>query len=223
MQNAAFETMQRAALAAAQRQQSEHLRAIFDQFKVCSGLSSAEGFMDALDAAGAPCVPVNLAQAAQYFAQFSSSNQDYVTFEEFKRAVAQPDSLEKWLNEEASFKLGAFAPALRAAIQMQQVSVPLHSCPDPALAPLLAFGDMDEETVSMAIDASLEAIKKQLISRQSSLRLLIQSKARAEAKRDEFVSGQMEVGTIQNFYDGLQGRVGWLPFTVILFVFTVMF
>ncbi len=106
---------------------------------------------------------------------------------------------------------------------MQHVSAPLHSCPDPALAPLLAFGDMDEEIVSMSIDASLEAIKKQLISRQRSLRLLIQSKARAEAKRDEFLSGQMEVGTIQNFYDGLQGRVGWLPFTIILFVFIFMF
>lgn len=199
------------------------MRAIFDQFKVCSGLTSAEVFRDALDAAGAPCVPVDLPQAAQHFAQFSSSNQDYVTFEEFKRAVGRPDSLETWLDEEASFKLGAFAPALRAAIQMQQVSVPLQSCPDAALAPLLVFSDMDEGTLSMAIDASLEAIKKQLISRQRSLRLLLQSKARAHAKRDEFVSGQMEVGTIQNFYDGLQGRVGWLPFTVILFLFIVMF
>lgn len=203
-----FETMRQAALAASQRKDCNFLRSIFDQQRGHSPtLTSAEMFRHALDAAAAPCVP-DSSQSAQHFARFASSIEGHVIFNDFKRAVEQPDALETWLDEESSMKLGALAPALRSAIQMHEASVGCENFADPALAPLLAFSEMDEGTLAMAIDASLEAIKKQLISRQCTLRRIFLSKALAIAKRDEFVCGQMEVGTIQDFYDGLQGRVG---------------
>jgi hypothetical protein len=209
MQADVFETMRLAALAATNRKDGHFLRAIFERHKGSSpGLSSAQILVDALHDAGAPYVPVDSSEAGQHFARLAVTNHGYLTFDEFRRAVEQPDSLEAWLDEEATFKLGALAPALRAAVKIHQASSPQECIADPALAPLLAFSEMDEGTIASAIDSSIEAIKKQLLARQSSLRRIFQSKARAHAKRDEFECGQMQVGTIHDFYEGLQGRVG---------------
>jgi hypothetical protein len=131
-----------------------------------------------------------------------------LTFDEFKRAVEEPDPLEAWLDQEPTFKLGCLAPALRIAIQAHQASISQECVPDPALDPLLILSELDDEAATSAVDASLQAIKKQLLSKQRTLRHLFRSKSRALAKRSEFVFGQMQVGTIRDFYLGLQGRVG---------------
>lgn len=204
-----FESMRHAALAATKRKDDPFLRAVFNQHKdAFPGLSSPQKFRDALAAVAAPCVPADSLEASQRFARLAVSNYSYLTFEEFKRAVEEPDSLEAWLDEEPTFKLGFLAPALRTAIQANQATIPPASVADAALLPLLAVSLLDEGAAILAVEASLEAIQKQLCSKLLSLRRIFQSKCQAQAKCSEFVCGQMQVGTVQDFYLGLQGRVG---------------
>jgi hypothetical protein len=206
-----FESMRHSALAATKRKDDMFLRAVFNQHKdAFPGLSCPQKFRDALAAVAAPRVPADSLEASQRFARLAISNHSYLTFEEFKRAVEEPDSLEAWLDEEPTFKLGCLAPALRTAIQASKASMPLPpaSVADAALRPLLALSLLDESAAILAVEASLEAIQKQLCSKLLSLRRIFQSKSQAQARRSEFVCGQMQVGTVQDFYVGLQGRVG---------------
>ena len=212
MQDLVFESMRLAALTATKRKDHDFLLAVFDYHKGdCPGLSSPQQFRDALAAAAAPCIPVNMSEASQHFSRFAVTNHPFLTFDEFKRAVEQSDTLEAWLDEDATLKLGCLAPALHAAIQAHQVSnpqEPKESVTDAALAPLLTLIDIEEDTLVAAVDASVEAIKQLLLSRQLSLRRILQSRSRAQQKRSEFECVQMQVGKIHDFYEGLQRCVG---------------
>lgn len=154
---------------------------------------------------------MNVSEASQNFSRFAVSNHTFLTFDEFKRAVEQSDTLEAWLDDDATLKLGCLAPALHAAVQAHQSSNPQEaqeSATDAALAPLLALITIEEDILVAAVDARVEAIKQLLLSRQLSLRRILQSRSRAQQKRSEFECGQIQVGKIHDFYEGLQGRVG---------------
>jgi hypothetical protein len=204
--------MLQAALSAVDRSSTEYLLPIFNACKdpATVGITNPASLRQALDRAGAPCIPPDEADAAgEYFKRFDVHGDGCVTFDAFKRAVDAPDVLESWLDEGTTFKLGALAPALRVAAGSSS------SNHDQPFRLLKNMSLLDDATIDLAVDASVAALKKRLKLNREELNRAFQAKERADAADiskaagDRLVVTKMKGGNVADFYEGLAARVGF--------------
>ena len=124
--------------------------------------------------------------------------------------------LESWLDEGSTFKLSAFAPALRAALSPLGPHVGLSTNErSDSLTLLQSMSHLSEVDIDLAVDASIAAIKKRLKAKHAELLSSFQAKERAlamESQRvavDKLVVAKMKSGNVNDFYEGLMARVGF--------------
>lgn len=186
----------------------DHLRKIFDNYQVTiyvtsplpkSGIVSPISLQNALVNAGARCVPRDGDCLNCFYNQFDVLRDNCVTFDAFKRAAEAPDEVQSWLDEGATFKLGAFAPALRVAAGLNESSDFLEK-----------MSSLDDADIDVVVSASTSAIKKLLKSKRDELRRVFQAKQHAE-KAEESMNLtvlKMATGSVNDFFGGLTSLVG---------------
>lgn len=203
-------------MAAVRLMNRECLMQIFLKHKDAAktGISTPSSFKAVLLEANAPCIPCDDA-LEDHFKRFDVLGDNCIGFDALKRAVETPDALERWLDEGSTFKLGAFAPALRAAISSNRQQPANSGTRDEPLELLRETSVLDESTIDLAVDASVAAIKLRLKAKHAELRSIFQAKERAldlenqKSPNDRLVVAKMKSGDANDFYEGLAARVGF--------------
>ncbi len=78
---------------------------------------------------------------------------------------------------------------------------------------MTALADVPEEAVCIAVDASVEFVKERLLQTHRKIKTIIQAKVKNEEEADKdpdkkFSVREMSTGSIDNFHEGLQDRIG---------------
>ena len=77
---------------------------------------------------------------------------------------------------------------------------------------LARFADVTEDALLAAVDASVESLKQQLLQKHRRIQNSVRAKVRIQQQLDnepgKFCIRKMATGSIDDFHDGLQGRIG---------------
>jgi len=203
--------LEQAAKDAVRRSTSEYLREIFEKHirkdassaPSKSGISCPISLWHALDEAGALCIPRDGDCVNCFYNRFDVLSDNCVTFDAFKRAAEAPDGFQSWLDEGVTFKLGAFAPALRIAANLGNRQSESSDF-------LEKISNLNDENIKLVVDASAGAIQQLLTSKRDELRKVFYAKQHAEKAEEsmQLTVKKMATGSANDFHGGLASRVG---------------
>jgi hypothetical protein len=174
------------------------LREIFDRHKGEGGGLSTANLAQALSDADAPVIPDSEEAVAEWISRFDADANALIGFEEFRSGVFAPDELHLWY---------------------QEMSMPMMA---DALRPLVGRGSDQLLRVSRLSEAEMRAAWSAVCSRipdhaEAMHKLLRQQfetqsdfehQTQLEMNSGKFAIQKMACGTIDEFHEGLQARVG---------------
>lgn len=178
------------------RHDTKFLRQVFERHKDGNGSLPACNVALALTEADAPVIPESVIAAAGTIARFDSNSNGLMEFGEFERAINLPDELALYFQEKRQPLL---ADALRALVgrggdQLLRVS---------QLSP------SDVRAACTAVGASLPQQAGSLFEElQRSFAAQFEIQAQMAAGASKFNVVKMACGGIEDFHEGLTGRVG---------------
>jgi ankyrin repeat protein len=175
-------------------------RDVFLRFAKVKGLTS-EALIKALTDVHAPVLLSSQdCSPKQIFRRADANTSGSVDLIEFMRAAELPDDLEMVLED---LHLAVLAPALRAY---------LLQYPKAGNDQLNRFSNMRREDLFAAVDASLALLKHQLEVVHTTVKKATETKVQlqeaASKEPTKFSTFKASGGTIDNFFEGLEDRIG---------------
>ncbi len=86
-----------------------------------------------------------------------------------------------------------------------------------------SLADVSEEAVCGAVDASVHFMKQRLLQTHRKFKSVVRAKAKIQEERDKqpntkFFIREMSTGSIDDFHEGLHGRIGEIRFCLHFFL-----
>ena len=95
---------------------------------------------------------------------------------------------------------------------MQNLTPAIRACITGADNQVTRFAEVSQESLCAAVDASVEALKQQLLQLQRKINKAVRAQAKLQEELDKdpgkFSIRKMATGSIDDFHKGLQDRIG---------------